>query len=155
MSNDTSQEPQTHRQIAVELFNRTWELLDKQSRSEDEQAEMLTAAFTSRYHWQQVGDARNFTVGDWQISRVAAVLGYPDLAEQYGKRSLHVASLSGLAPFYVGYAHEALARAARLAGNRGVVATQLEAAHEMLAQVEDGAERDLLAADLKDIAGDR
>lgn len=153
MSNDQSPEPLTHRQIAVEQFNRTWELLDKQPRSDEEKAEILTAAFASRYHWRQVGDAKNFSVSDWQISRVAAVLGYPDLAEEYGKRSLHVASLAGLAPFYVGYAHEALARAARMAGNRDDVTEQLDAAHEMLAQVEDSGERDLLAADLKEIAG--
>lgn len=154
MSYDKTQEPQTHRQLAVDLFNRTWELLDKQVRSDEDKAEMLTVAFASRYHWRQIGDAENFSVSDWQISRVAAVLGYPELAEEYGRRSLHVASLAGLAPFYVGYAHEALARAARLAGNRDDVAEHLEAGFERLSQVEDAAERDLLAADLKEIAGE-
>lgn len=153
MSNDKTQEPQTHRQLAVDLFNRTWELLDKPVRSDEDKAEMLTVAFASRYHWRQIGDAENFSVSDWQISRVAAVLGYPELAEEYGRRSLHVASLAGLAPFYVGYAHEALARAARLAGNRDDVAEHLEAGFERLSQVEDAAERDLLSADLKEIAG--
>ncbi len=150
---DESQQPQTHRQLAVELFNRTWELLDKETRSDEDKAEMLTTAFASRYHWRQAGDATNFSVSDWQISRVAAVIGYPDLALEYGKRSLLVASLAGLGPFYVGYAHEALARAARLAGNRDDVAEQLELGHEMLGQVEDAAERDLLAADLDEIGG--
>ncbi len=153
MSDNQSQEPQTHRQVAVELFNRTWELLDKQPRSEDDEAEMLTAAFASRYHWRQVGDAENLGASDWQVSRVAAVLGYPDLAEEYGRRSLHVASVAGLGPFYIGYAHEAMARAARLAGNRDDVVAQLEAAHDMLAQIEDTRERDLLGADLKESAG--
>ena len=153
MSNDKTQEPQTHRQLAVDLFNRTWALLDKPVRSDEDKAEMLTVAFASRYHWRQIGDAENFSVSDWQISRVAAVLGYPELAEEYGRRSLHVASLAGLAPFYVGYAHEALARAARLAGNRDDVAEHLEAGLERLSQVEDAAERDLLSADLKEIAG--
>jgi hypothetical protein len=154
MSNDKTQEPQTHRQLAVDLFNRSWELLDKSVRSDEDNAEMLTVAFASRYHWRQVGDAENFSVSDWQISRVAAVLGYPELAEDYGRRSLHVASLAGLAPFYVGYAHEALARAARLAGNRDAVAEHLEAGFDRLSQVEDAAERDLLSADLKEIAGE-
>lgn len=151
MSDDMS--PQVNRQLAVELFNRTWELLDKETRTDDEKAEMLTAAFVSRHHWRQVGDGKNFSVSDWQVSRVAAVLGYPDLAEEYGRRSRHVASLAGLGPFYVGYAHEALARAARLAGNRAEMAKQLEAAKEMLSQVEDHGERDLLGADLRELAG--
>lgn len=150
---DTAQELQTHRQHAVALFNRTWELLDQENLTDEQQAEMLTVAFASRHHWRQIGEPKHFSVSDWQVSRVAAVLGYPDLANEFGKRSLHIASLAGLAPFYVGYAHEALARAARLAGNRDVTANHLEAARDMLGLVEDAEERKTLAADLDEIAG--
>ena len=150
---DKAQEPQSHRQLAVALFNRTWELLDQETRTDEQKTEMLTAAFASRYHWRQIGEPRHFSVSDWQISRVAAVLGYPELANQFGKSSLHIASLATLAPFYVGYAHEALARAARFAGNRDVVANHLEAARDMLGLVEDAGERELLAADINEIEG--
>jgi hypothetical protein len=142
-----------HRQLAVALFNRTWELLDQETRSFAEEAEMLTAAFTSRHHWQQVGEARNFSVSDWQVSRVAAVLGYPDLAEEYGRRSLEVASRANLGPFYEGYAHEALARAARLAGDRQLKTKHLDIAFELLAQIDEVSERDLLAPDLEELRG--
>lgn len=145
-------EPGDHRDVAVALFNRTWELLDKEARSVSENAEMLTAAFASRYHWRQVGEAKNFSVSDWQVSRVAAVLGYPDLAEDYGQRALEVAATAQLPPFYVGYAYEALARAARLAGNRNAVEKHLAAAQEMLDMVDDAGERDLLAPDLAELA---
>lgn len=150
MSNETSLETETHSQLAVSLFNRTWELLDQKSRSDAENAEMLTAAFASLHHWRQVGDAKNFAVSDWQVSRVAAVLGYPDLAEDYGRRSLEVASRADLGPFYVGYAHEALARAARLAGNRRDVIEHLGKANDMLGLITDPDERDLLGNDLAD-----
>ena len=53
-------------------------------------AEMLTAAFASRYHWREIGEPKNFSVSDWQVSRVAAVLGLPDLAERYFERLLEV-----------------------------------------------------------------
>jgi hypothetical protein len=151
VSTEPTLEPGEHRQTAVALFNRTWELLDKDSRSVAENAEMLTAVFASRYHWRQVGDAKNFSVSDWQVSRVAAVLGYPDLADEYGHRSLEVAATANLRPFYIGYAHEALARAARLAGDRAAVAKHLAAAYEMLELVDDAGERDLLAPDLADL----
>ena len=151
MSNESPLETTEHRQIAVALFNRSWELLDKDPRTDADNAEMLTAAFTSRYHWRQIGEPKHFSVSDWQVSRVAAVLGYPDLAEEYGRRSLEVASQAGLRPFYVGYAYEALARAARLAGNRAVFAKHLAAAQEMLDQVEDAGERNLLTADLAEL----
>jgi hypothetical protein len=146
-------EPLNHRQLAVSLFNRTWELLDQETRSEQERAEMLTAAFASRHHWREVGEPRNFAISEWQVARVAAVLGYPDLAGEYGRRSLDAASRSHLGPFYEGYAHEALARAARLAGNRGLKAKHLDLAHEMLSQIEEASEREMLAADLKELCG--
>lgn len=151
MSSESIVDDAAHREIAVALFNRTWELLDKENRTSVDDAEMLTAAFASRYHWRQIGDARNFSVSDWQVSRVAAVLGYPDLAEEYGRCSLEAAAAAHLQPFYVGYAHEALARAALLAGDRTAFAKHLAAAHEMLDQVSDAGERDLLAPDLAEL----
>jgi len=154
VSTESTLEPGKHRQTAVALFNRTWELLDKDGRTFAENAEMLTAVFASRYHWRQIGDAKNFSVSDWQVSRVAAVLGYPDLAEEYGHRSLEVACSAHLRPFYVAYAHEALARAARLAGNREAVASHLAAAYEMLDLIDDAEERDLVATDLADLSSD-
>ncbi len=151
MTNETPQEPGDHKQLAVALFNRTWELLDKEPRTPEDDVEILTAAFASRYHWRQIGDAKNFSISDWQVARVAAVLGYSDLAEMFGRSSLVIASSAGLGPFYVGYAHEALARAARLAGDRDEVADHLAAAHEMLELIEDPGERDLLAPDLEEL----
>ncbi len=146
-------EPLDHRRLAVSLFNRTWELLDQDVRSHGERAEMLTAAFGSRYHWREIGEPRNFAVSDWQVSRVAAVLGYPDLAEEYGQRSLEEASRHRLGAFYEGYAHEALARAARLAGNRDLKRKHLDIAFELLDQIEESGERDLLAPDLAELRG--
>ncbi len=150
MAND---EPLDHRQLAVSLFNRTWELLDQEARSHEERAEILTAAFASRYHWREIGEPRNYAISDWQVSRVAAILGYPDLAEEYGQRSLETASRYRLGPFYEGYAHEALARAARLAGNRDLKKQHLEIAYELLEQVEESGERDLLGPDLAELRG--
>lgn len=153
MTTEIPLEAASHRQVAVELFNRTWELLDKERRTDAEDAEMLTAAFASRYHWRQIGDSKNFSVSDWQVSRVAAVLGNPDLAEDYGRRSLEVASSANLGPFYVGYGHEALARAALMAGNRKEAGRHLRSAQELLEQVVDSSARDLLAADLGELDG--
>lgn len=145
------QEPVDHRKLAVSLFNRTWELLDQDARSYEEDAEILTAAFTSRFHWLQVGEDKNFSISDWQVSRVASVLGYADLAAEYGQRSLETASRARLGPFYEGYAHEALARAARLAGNRDLNRKHLDIAYDLLQQIEEGSERELLASDLEEL----
>ncbi len=148
-----AEEPLEHRTLAVSLFNRAWELLDQETRTHEDNAEMLTAAFSSRHHWREIGEPRNFAISDWQVSRVAAVLGYPDLAEDYGQRSLDTASQAHLGPFYEGYAHEALARAARLAGNRDLKAKHLDIAYDMLGQIDEAAERDMLGADLNELRG--
>lgn len=140
-----------HRALAVSLFNRTWELLDQENRATDDDAEMITAAFASRYHWLQVGDPRNFSVSDWQVSRVAAVLGYTELAADYGERALKTASAAGLNPFFVAYGHEAVARAARLAGDHARKKQHLDLAYELLEQVDQAPERDLLAPDLDEL----
>ncbi len=146
-----TEEPLNHRQLAVSLFNRTWELLDQPTRSHEERAEMLTVAFASRHHWREAGEARNFAISDWQISRAAAVLGYADLAEEYGQRSLEIASGAHLGPFYEGYAHEALARAAGLAGNRDLKAKHLDIAYTMLDQIDEASEREMLGPDLDEL----
>ena len=146
-------DPLSHLSLASALFNRTWELLDKQTLSDEEKAEMLTVAFASRYHWREAGEPRNFAISDWQVSRVAAVLGYPDLAEEYGQRSLETASRAHLGPFYEGYAYEAMARAARLAGDRALKKEHLDIAYDLLGQVEQADERELLSADLDELRG--
>jgi hypothetical protein len=144
-------EPLDHRALAVSLFNRTWELLDQEDRAAEDDAEMMTAAFASRYHWLRVGDPRNFSVSDWQVSRVAAVLGYVELAVDYGERALKTATAAALGPFYVAYAHEAVARAARLAGDHTRKEKHLGLAYELLEQVDQASERDLLAPDLEEL----
>jgi hypothetical protein len=144
-------EPELERSLAARLFNRTWELLDKETRTEDEDAEMLTTAFAARYHWLQVGDAQNSSISDWQVSRVAAVLGNADLAYSYGHRSLRTAASAELGAFYVAYGHEAVARAAGLIGNRDDQAQHLKLARDQLEQVTDSRDRELLAADLADL----
>jgi DNA-binding transcriptional MerR regulator len=43
------------RQLAVDLFNHVWTLLERSDRSPLEDDEMLHAAHASRYHWGEVG----------------------------------------------------------------------------------------------------
>ena len=63
------------RQLAVDLFNHVWTLLEKTDRTPMQDDEMLHAAHASRYHWGEVGEPVNFARGEWQCSRVYAVLG--------------------------------------------------------------------------------
>ena len=140
-----------HRRMAAELFNRAWELLDQQVRTPEEDREMLAAASGSRYHWRVVGGPKQQCISDWQMSRVWAVLGDALRAAVYGQLSLEMAERYQLGPFYVGYAHEALARAAAVAGDEATWRRHLAEAEELSLDISKTDDAELLRADLSDL----
>ena len=40
-----------HKQFAIELFNNTWDMLEKNDRSDYDDIRMIHMAHTSLYHW--------------------------------------------------------------------------------------------------------
>ena len=71
---------EVHKKFAVDCFNGTWDLLDNKDRSREEDFNMIHMAHASRYHWGEIGTPLEFARGDWQISRVYAVLGMGAMA---------------------------------------------------------------------------
>lgn len=141
-----------HRVFAPRAFNETWTLLDTDGLTREEEEEMLAAAFAQRYHWYAVGTERNRAIADWQVSRVAAVLGYEDLARRFGERSLEIAVEFSLDPFVEGFAHEAIARAAAIVDDIETFTEHLELARAALTAVEDDEDREILQADLAEMS---
>lgn len=141
-----------HRTLAPRAFNRTWDLLDADELTRTEEEEMLAATFAQRHHWYQVGTPRNRAIADWQVSRVAAVLGYADLARRFGEVSLEIAIENDLDPFLTGFAHEAIARAAADVDDVETFTEHVELARALLAEIEDDEDRDILAADLAEMS---
>ncbi len=137
-----------HRHFSASCFNDVWGLIEKNNRSPDEDRQMVSTAHASLYHWRQRPgcNSRSLSVGYWLLSRVYALLGETDNARQYGQLCL-VHSLNE-PPFYLGYAHEALARAEALAGNRAEADTHLATACDLASQITDKDELSLLEADL-------
>lgn len=106
-----------HRQMAIELFNLTWDLLEKTDRTPAETDRMINAAHASRYHWEIAGDAVNIARGEWQISRVYSVIGRAEPCLYHAERCLHVTLENKLADFDLAFAYEAMARACHLSGD--------------------------------------
>jgi hypothetical protein len=74
---DTKLTADDERRIGVALFNATWTLLEKDTRTRDEDA-TLHMAHAARHHWAASRtDAAHLARGEWQCSRVYAVLGRP------------------------------------------------------------------------------
>jgi len=143
-----------HRTFAPRAFNHTWELLDGENPSREQEEEMLASTFAQRYHWYEVGTARHRAIADWQVSRVAVILGYADLARRFGERSLEIAVEYSLDPFVEGFAHEAIARAAASVDDVDTFTEHLEMARAALAEIEDDEDRETLQADLAEMSED-
>jgi hypothetical protein len=141
-----------HRHFSAACFNGVWELIDKPNRSSDEDRLMVSMCHASLYHWQQRPDctSRSLSIGYWQLSRVYALVGEADNARQYGR--LCLSHSQNEPPFYLGYAHEALARAEALAGNRSEADKHLATARDLTLQVTDKDERGMLEADLMSLS---
>ena len=115
-----------HRRCAAGLFNMVWELMEKTDRSPEENEEMVHAAHASRWHWGVVGKPINQARGEWQISRVYAVLGRSEPATHHAEVYLAMCEEHSLPEFDRAFAHEALARAAALEGDAESVATHVQ-----------------------------
>lgn len=149
----TSQETaEQHRRMAAEAFNETWRLLDAAQLTREEEETMIASTFTQRHHWYHAGTERNRAIADWQVSRVAVVLGLADLARRFGERSLEIVTEHGLDAFVRGFAHEAIARAAAEVDDVETFTEHLELAKAALAEIENDEEREVLAADLAEMS---
>jgi hypothetical protein len=97
---------------------------------------MLHEAHTSRYHWEQIGNAHNFAIGDWQISRVYAALKQPALALLFAKSSLDICEKNGLNDLLLS-AYEGVARAHATAKDTEEAKRYLGMARKQLELVKD------------------
>ena len=142
-----------HKHFSVYCFNQVWELIDKTNRTPAEDQEMVEQCLASLWHWSQREDCTptNLSIGYWQASRVYALLGQAENAMQYAQMCLNVSHASDVLPFYLGYAYEAMARAASAANDHNKVAECLAKARRVAAAVPDPEERDQLLEDLESI----
>ena len=117
-------DPAVRRQLAVDLFNHTWELLDKAGRTAADNDEMIHSAHASRFHWGEVPDHEpgNLARGEWLCSRVYAILGRAEPALWHARRCLAINEAASLGDWDIAAAYEAMARAHFVAGDAGQVA---------------------------------
>jgi DNA-binding transcriptional MerR regulator len=140
--------PDEERRLAADLFNHTWELLESTGRTPTQDDRMIHAAHASRFHWEQVGEAKNLTIGEWQCARVYAVLGHAEEAAYHARRALEICDEAGLAGFLRAEANEALARALLVAGDRAGAAAAEAAAWADAEGIDDDEERQIFEQDM-------
>ena len=104
-------DPKIQKYFGIELNQRTWSLLGKEDRTEEEDQVMIHAAHASYYHWRPVATPENFTRAEWLISRVYAVVNRPEAALYHSRRALQICLEHSIGDFDLAYANEAMARA--------------------------------------------
>lgn len=140
--------PDQERRLAADLFNHTWELLETSDRTPAQNDRMIHAAHASRFHWEQVGEVSNLIVGEWQCSRVYAVLGRPEPSEWHARRALALCEEAGVTGFLLAASNEALARALLVAGDRPGAAAAEAAAWAAAEAIDDDEDRQIFEQDM-------
>jgi len=142
-----------HNHFSTQCFNRAWDLMETADRTPEDDRLMVALNQASIFHWLQRDDcnSQRLSVGYWQASRIQALLGNAEGA--ICQANVCLTYSRELKPFYLGYAHEALARAHSLAGNSEAAARHLKSSLELANRVRDKGERELLLADLERLKG--
>jgi hypothetical protein len=143
-------ETSNERELGIELFNKTWALLESPERDPDELAH---CAHASAYHWMQAGTIANRARSEWQCSRVYAVLGRAEPALHHARRCLELCESAPdeIEEFDLPFAYEALARANAVAGNEDETREWLARARAAGEKIVDEDDRVLLESDLSTI----
>ena len=142
-----------HRQLGVDLFNKTWTLMDKEGRTLEEDDEMIHCAHASAYHWMHAGTAANRARSEWQCSRMYTVLGRGEPALHHARRCLEICESSpeALEDWDLPFAYEALARAHAVSGDVGETRRYLELGQAGASKIADQDDRTLVETDLATI----
>jgi hypothetical protein len=138
------------RELATQLFNRCWDLLDA-PRDADDDVELLTAAFSSRFHWLNAGAVEQWIVSDWMVARAASALGDGDLALRFAKRAHSAAQENETPDWLVASTAEGVARAYAAAGDVGEFNHWSALAERLTEVIADPEDKALIARQLADI----
>ncbi len=142
-----------HHYFSADCFNRAWDLIDKPVRTPQEDEEMLRLSLASHYHWTQRADCTpaNLSVSCWQTSRIYVLIGQPENALRSAQSCWQMCQAEGVAPFYLGYAYEALARAEAAAGRFDQAQENIRQARQIAENITDAEMRQPLMDDLTTI----
>lgn len=140
----------THRALAIEANNSTWELLAKPygELSVDDAEEMTRRAYAASYHWDRAENTgpMNEARAVWLLSRVWVQQGNGRLAQSYAERCLRICEKNKIDDFDLAYANEALARAHACLGELDVARALREVAQSV--SVKDPEDKALVESDI-------
>jgi len=151
MTEEKPTEKDNHKKFAVDCFNLVWSLMEKKSRTKEEDDKMVHAAHASRFHWGEIGTPTEFERGEWQISRVYSVLKRTQPALYHAKRCLEICQENHIGDWDIAFAYEAMARAYAVAGQKEESRKYIELAQRAAEQIKEKGDKDYLLSELATI----
>jgi hypothetical protein len=142
---------EAHREAAVATYQRCWELLELPVRSHDDNVELLTNAFASRFHWGHVGGPQQLIIGDWMISRAAATVAQGHLAVWFAVRADSAAHDADVPDWLRASTAEGVARAYGAFGDAPRRDLWIIKAQGLVDAIVDERERELIASQLASV----
>lgn len=140
-----------HKKFAIECFNDTWRVMNKENPTADDICEAIRLAHTSTWHWSKVGNELNQQRGEWICSRVYAHFGFGEMALYHAKRCFDLTQKHGFQDFDKGYSYEAMARAYKVLGNKDDAEKFLQSAQNTVDEIKEKEDRDLFLKDIEDL----
>ena len=130
-----------HRWFAVECNNHAWELAAIGSRTDDQNDEMMQAAYSAAFHWSRVGTAVHVARAMMLLAHVHATLGHAELALVYARRFLYFCEHNDCEDWDLAFAHAEMAHAAAKAGDPELHSSHYRKAKELGQAITDDEDR--------------
>ena len=135
-----------HRWFAVECNNTAWDLAERTTRSEAENAQLLDAAHAAAFHWTQSGTELNVARARLLLAQAHALVGHGAIAVQYARES-RVFLLAHDGPGWeVALVHVVSAHAAAVAGQNDDHRTFYQKAVASIEAIAGDAEKEVVMA---------
>jgi len=154
---DTKVKQELHKNFGIELFNQTWDLIDKEDKNQQEIDRMIHAAHASRYHWEFASGPVNIARREWQItplssSPVYALLKRAEPCLYHAERCLQVTLDNDLKDFDLAFAYEVMARAFNLSDDKLEVAKYVTLARDAGTKIAKPDDRKYFFSELQTIS---
>ncbi|MFW9786774.1 MAG: hypothetical protein ACFFE1_03820 [Candidatus Thorarchaeota archaeon] len=155
----TKEELENHHKMAAQYFNQTWELMEKEDRTKEDDDLMIHSAHASRYHWgvlvasdkYEKAGPENLERGEWQVSRVYTVLKRPEPALYHAQRCLDICKENEIGDWDLAFAYEAMARAHSIAKNKEETNKFLQLGKEAGERIKKKEDKEYFMSEIKTI----
>ncbi|UCH05291.1 MAG: hypothetical protein JSW05_03780 [Candidatus Thorarchaeota archaeon] len=147
-----------HEKIGKQTNGGIWAVLDNERPTKRELENALELAYTSRYHWKQVGTLTNDVRAVYMISRVFSHMMKGDSAVHYANEMLELAEKaeredsSNWRNFDMPFVYESLAKAHAAAGNKDECKKYIKKAQDLIDKLTDEQDKQICQGELDKVS---